>query len=323
MDTQSQVVLDFYKCTAKEILISGPRSCCKSVSLWLRTLALHEKHPNFQSAIIRSELKSIADTVIPQLLNKVFKYHHDSRRNPFTLVGGPNRPKHIDFINGGRMTFGGMDDPGKVLGGEYDLIVYNQAERERRESAWTSLIGCIVAGRGGNWVVDGRPFSQIIGDANPNAPTHWLYLRFKNFRKENANDKRAMFDFTHKDHPGLFRDGVWQPQGIQVTEELESAFKGHDLLRMVHGHWVAAQGLVYKMFSYEKHVKPVRRDSIPSDWKWFMAIDYGSNNPSVCQLWATDPNHQRHIMFREAYISGHHIQKFLPYIDMVRNGGIG
>ena len=97
MDMQSQIVLDFYKCKAKEILISGPRSCGKSMSLWLRTLALHEKHPNFQSAIVRSELKSIADTVIPQLLNKVFKYHHDSRRNPFTLVGGPNRPKAYRF----------------------------------------------------------------------------------------------------------------------------------------------------------------------------------------------------------------------------------
>ena len=72
---------------------------------------------------------------------------------------------------------------------------------------------------GGNWVVDGRPFSQIIGDANPNAP-------------------------THNDHPGLFRDGKQTSQGIQVREELEGAFKGHDLLRMVFGQWVAEDIIV-------------------------------------------------------------------------------
>ena len=318
---ESQKVLDFYACRDTEILISGPRNCSKSMALWLRTIALHEKHPNFQSAVVRSEMKSIATTVVPQLQNKVFKYPFGSRKNPFELYGGVNRPQHIDFRNGGRMTFGGMDDDSKVLGGEYDLIVYNQPEREKRESAWTNLMGCGLGGRAGNWIVDGEPFFQIIGDANPDAPTHWLMSRKK-------EGQLTFIEFRHEDNPLHFRNGDWTPQGKATREGLIKSHSGYMLQRMVYGEWVAAEGVVYIMFNKNEqgelqedwHVKPVSRGDIPSDWKWFMAVDWGHNNASVCQLWATSPSFEKHIMFREAYITQHDVYKFLPYVQSTQNG---
>ena len=309
---ESDVVLDFYGCRDTEVLVSGPRNCAKSMAMWMRTLSLHEKNPNFQSAVIRAEMKSISDTVIPQLFNKVFKYPPGHRKNPFDLYGGINRPQHIQFKNGGRMTFGGMDDPGKVLGGEYDLIVYNQPERERRERAWLDLIGCGEGGRCGNWIVDGEPFFQIMGDANPDAKTHWLMGRV-------AQGMMRHIQFTHKDNPLLYRGDDWTLQGRKTRDGLKKRFTGYMLRRMVYGEWCAAEGVVYPMFENKemglKHIKPVKRDDIGSDWKWFMSVDYGSNNPSVCQLWATSSDHSRHILFREAYLSGLHITRFLPYIE--------
>ena len=309
---QSETVLDFFSCRDTEVLVSGPRNCAKSMAMWLRTLALHEKHPRLQSVVVRAEMKSISDTVIPQLFNKVFKYPPGSRKNPFELYGGINRPQHIQFSNGGRMTFGGMDDPGKVLGGEYDLIIYNQPERERREKAWLDLIGCGEGGRGGNWIVDGEPFFQIMGDANPDAKTHWLMGRV-------AQEMMRHIKFTHRDNPLLFYDGDWTTQGVNTREGLKKRFTGYMLRRMVYGEWCAAEGVVYNMFNNKElglnHLKPVKRIDIPDYWKWYMSIDYGSNNPSVCQLWACDPNAQKHILFREAYMTGLHITQFLPYIQ--------
>lgn len=269
-------------------------------------------------------MKTIASTVIPQLFNKVFKYPPKSKHNPFHLYGGINRPQHIDFDNGGRMTFGGMDDPGKVLGGEYDLVIFNQVERERKERAWTDLIGCGEGGRAGNWIVDGIPRFQIIGDANPDAPTHWLLGRV-------SRGQMKMIKFVHNDNPLLFYDGERTDQGHRTVDGLRKRYYGYMLLRMVEGEWVAASGIVYTMFNKDQegnhrdnyHVKPVSKHDIGSDWRWFVSLDYGYNNPSVCQLWATSPDFSKHIMFREAYITAHHIHTFEPYIRNTISGDLG
>lgn len=325
LPTQSERVLDLWRADDTELCVDGPVGCTKTVQIMLKILALHEKYPNFQSLVVRSEAKTLHTTIVPQLFTKIFRYHVKSKRNPFRLYGGENRAAHLDFDNGGRMTFGGMDDSGKILGSEYDLIFYNQAERERYQRNWQDLIGRGLEGRAGNWPHPEfgylRPRFQIIADANPSAPTHWLKAR-------EAEEQIRFISFTHEDNPLYYYDGVWTERGLRTREELIRRYTGYMRDRYVYGLWVSASGIVYTMFRSEVeieergikrkvpyHVRHIRFDEIPSDYDWYCAVDYGSVNAFVCQLWAVHPNRERFILYKEIYHTGLTPRTFIPMMQ--------
>lgn len=298
LPTQSDTVKDLYTSHDFEVLIDGPVNCAKSFQIVCYILALHERYPNFQSLIVRAEQKTLHTTVVPQLFNKILRYHPKSPKNPFKLYGGVNRAVHLDFNNGGRMTFGGMDDSGKILGSEYDLIFYNQVERDKKESNWTDLIGRCLEGRAGNWPgPNGYPMARIIGDANPSGPAHWLM-------KRKALNQLRFLSFTHKDNPLFFYNGVETERGRRTLAQLKLRYTGYMLARMVYGEWVAASGIVYTMFNRKSHVKPLKRHDIPRSWEWFLSLDYGHVHATCCQLWASSPEGLKHKMFKEIYHSG-------------------
>jgi len=330
LPTQSERVLDLFRSVDTELCVDGPVGCTKTVQVMLKILRLHERYPGFQSLVVRSEAKTLHTTIVPQLFTKIFRYHVKSKRNPFRLYGGENRAAHLDFDNGGRMTFGGMDDSGKILGSEYDLIFYNQAERERYQKNWEDLIGRGLEGRAGNWPHSDfgydRPRFQIIADANPSAPTHWLKAR------EVAGQIRFI-SFKHEDNPLYYYDGDWTERGIRNKEELIKRYTGYMRDRFVYGLWVAAQGIVYTMFrdsveveergvkrKVPHHVRYVDVSDIRDDYDWYCSVDYGSVNAFVCQLWAVHPNRDRYVLYKEIYHTGLTPRTFIPMMkEMVES----
>lgn len=322
LPTQSSRVLDLWRADDVELCVDGPVGCSKTVQVMLKILALHERYSGFQSLVVRAEAKTLHTTIVPQLFNKIFRYHVKSSRNPFKLYGGVNRASHIDFDNGGRMTFGGMDDSGKILGSEYDLIFYNQAEREKLQKNWEDLIGRGLEGRAGNWphweLGYSRPRFQIIADANPSAPTHWLKIR------EGLGQIRFI-SFRHEDNPLYYYDGDWTERGSATVSGLEGRYTGYMKERMVYGRWVSAEGIVYTMFRSDVdgtgyHVRYVERDEIGEHWRWYCSIDYGSVNAMCCQLWAMSPDRSRHIMYREIYHTALTPRTFIPMIRRMLSG---
>ena len=333
LPTQSERVLDLWRSDETELCVDGPVGCTKTVQVMLKILRLHELYPKFQSLVVRAEAKTLHTTIIPQLFTKIFRYPVKSKKNPFSLYGGENRAAHLEFDNGGRMTFGGMDDSGKILGSEYDLIFYNQAEREKYQRNWETLIGRGLEGRAGHWPHSeygySRPRFQIIADANPSAPTHWLKAR------ESAEQIRFI-SFLHEDNPLYYYNGAWTERGLRTRAELERRYTGYMRDRMVYGIWRAAEGIVYTMFSPEVevdmlggkkklpyHVRYVHRHDIPKDWHWFAAIDYGNVHAMCCQLWAMKPDRSRHIMYKEIYRTKLTPKRFIPMIqDMCDEVGV-
>lgn len=331
--TQSERVLDLWHAEDTELCVDGPVGCTKTVQIILKMFALHERYPNFQSLVVRSEAKTLHTTITPQIFNKILRYPVKSKKNPFVLYGGKNRASHIEFENGGRMTFGGMDDSGKILGSEYDFIFYNQAERERYERNWQDLIGRGLEGRAGNWPsVDGgydRPRFQIVADANPSAPTHWLKAR-------EDSEQLRFISFKHEDNPLYFYDGVMTERGERTISELEKRYIGYMRDRYVYGLWVAASGLVYVMFKPKveieehgvkrkitHHVRYVHREEIGDDWSWFGSVDYGNVHAMCCQLWAMSPDRKRHILYKEIYHTELTPRTFIPMIEkMVAEVGV-
>ena len=78
------------------------------------------------------------------LEDKILKYPPDDARNPFRLFRSPLR---IEFENRAIMDFIGFDDAGKVQGGEYDVVFFNEVVREQSQEA---SIG--FDGNDGGWV---------------------------------------------------------------------------------------------------------------------------------------------------------------------------
>jgi phage terminase large subunit len=182
----------------------------------------------------------------------------------------------------------GLDDPGKQLSGEYDLIYIQQVE-ECNEEDWEMLMSRLRNGM--------LPYQQILGDANPGPPGHWI-------RRRAATGLLEFIQSHHEDNPTLFdpETGEMTPQGesyLGILDRLTGI--RHERLRL--GKWVAAEGAVYGEWDPSIHLcDPFE---IPEDWTRFRTVDFGYTNPFCCQWWAVDPD-GRMYLYRELY--GSHVK---------------
>jgi len=130
--------------------------------------------------------------------------------------------------------------------------------------------------------VDG---AKLWFSCNPDSPNHWFYTEWI----KKAEEKKALrLHFTMHDNPTM------TPAKIARTE---SMFSGVFYERYVLGKWVVAEGLVYTMFSTEKHV------GLPEELPrgdWYISIDYGTVNPTSMGLWLKAYNGQSYRV-RESY----------------------
>lgn len=113
-----------------------------------------------------------------------------------------------------------------------------------------------------------KPNSVFDGTCNPDNPGHW----FKKFLDSDADIFHQ--HYTIDDNP--FLDPYF-------VEQLKKEYAGtiyYD--RFIEGRWVRAEGVIYDMFSKEKHV--VETIDRPYS-QYYISIDYGTQNPTVFGLW--------------------------------------
>ena len=307
-------------CDANEILISGPRDCAKTFTIWHCLLTLHELIPYCQTLIARLEATTLA-MLFTQLDTKILKYGLEDTRNPFVFKSGSKSDprRHILFDNGSKMAFVGLDSGEKVLGGEHDLFWFNECQRElgnhNTEDDWTKVLGGMVDGRAGNW---GHGRYCAIGDLNPTHKRHWAYLR--------AEEKKKMrhFRIKHQDHP-LFYDWeteTWFEKGLDTRADLQRQHtKGtYEYMRMVEGEFCNAEGAVYSMFDTQRHVQPMQRQDFTESgkWgvpKWRMSVDFGSGSINALGLIAYTPQDRTHRLFKEIYKSEIQVSELIRLSD--------
>jgi hypothetical protein len=293
---------DAILCRDPEVVLAGPAETGKTLAwLWkLHTLAY--KYPGCQLAIVRKRKSDITGSVF-----HTFKRDLLADYGPGTRIYGGEHPQWIDYPGKARIWIGGMDDPGKTLSSERDLIYINQAE-ELSLSDWEYLTRP-VTGRGAV-----MPYTQLVGDCNPSTPSHWIRQRA---RSQNGTQAAlSLFESTHKDNPTLW-DPVrqeWTGQGVRSLERL-SRMTGTRKQRLFHGLWVAPEGAIYDVFdgirtdgSYGRHV--VKSFPIPQAWPRAVGIDpFGAQ---IAAVWlAFDPNTGMLNVYREylepfgATVAGH------------------
>jgi PBSX family phage terminase large subunit len=132
--------------------------------------------------------------------------------------------------------------------------------------------------------VDG---SKLWFNCNPEGPYHWFKLNFIDQLKEK---NMVHLHFTMDDNLSLSE---------QIKQRYQRMYSGVFYRRYVAGEWVLAEGLVYDMFSREKHVVPIKDRHYA---QYYVSVDYGMQNPMVYELWG----YCDHVwyMIKEYYYSG-------------------
>lgn len=298
--TPRGVAQDLFSDRSRQVLVSGPAGTGKSRACMEKINMVCLLRPGTRVLMVRKTLASLTatglvtwrDKVVPELLaaggvrffggNKEqpaqYKYRAD------TVNGTPHRSVVV---------VGGMDKPTKIMSGEYDLI-YVQEATELDEDDWQALSTRLRNGR--------LSYHQLMGDCNPDAPTHWLYQRCQNGKTRNLES-------THLDNP-QFYDLITLPDGTiehRITRAGRDYIEGvlGDLVgvyrdRYLDGRWTAAEGQIFTQFVRKLHVvnrpefdpsTPVCSAGMPSAWPRTWCIDFGYTltHPFVLQRWAQDP----------------------------------
>ncbi|HAL63869.1 MAG TPA: PBSX family phage terminase large subunit [Clostridiales bacterium] len=112
-----------------------------------------------------------------------------------------------------------------------------------------------------------KPNSVFDGTCNPESPNHW----FLKFLESDADIFRQ--HYTIYDNPMLSETFV---------KNLEREYRGTVYFeRFILGKWAIAEGLIYPMFSQERHITT----DIPNTGEYYISIDYGTLNPCSMGLW--------------------------------------
>lgn len=264
-----------------EIVISGPAGTGKTRAIleWIHQRCSQEK---LRWLILRKTLESLKTSALVTYQEQVL-YGFDGKRAPLDGVSyfGGNRIKPAQFTyqdTGSVIILGGLDNVTKVFSTEYDGIYVNEAN-ELALDDWEKLGGRTDRPRVGPQ----RPASVVVGDCNPDAPTHWI--------KQRANEGRLqLWPTTHRDNPAMW-DRLcqqWTPAGRQYMARLDG-LTGVRRRRLRDGLWVAAEGQVYDAWRDDIHL--VERadvaDQLAGAWHLGTA-DWGWTNAGVLHVWAVD-----------------------------------
>ena len=116
--------------------------------------------------------------------------------------------------------------------------------------------------------------SKYWFNCNPDGPHHWFKENWIDKKKE----KRLLYlHFTMDDNLSLAE---------KIKERYRNMYTGVFYKRYILGLWCMAEGIIYDMFSEERHVAPIKNFYTRLlDGNRYVSIDYGTQNATVFLLW--------------------------------------
>lgn len=171
---------------------------------------------------------------------------------------------YADISAGGRTNrfyfFGGKDEGSAALIQGITLcgVLLDEVVLMPRSFVEQALARCSAEG------------SKLWFSCNPSYPYHWFYREWI----LKAQDKNALYlHFTMDDNPSL---------SDEVRNRYKRLYSGVFYDRFILGKWVAAEGVVYPMFSEKRHIAR----NLPETFEGYaVSCDYGTVNPSSFGLW--------------------------------------
>ena len=113
--------------------------------------------------------------------------------------------------------------------------------------------------------------SKFWFNCNPDGPFHWFKTNWIDKRKEKG---LLYLHFTMDDNLSL---------SDHIKKRYASLYSGVFFKRYILGLWVVAEGIIYDMFSQEKHI--VENYESPAVAKRYVSCDYGTQNATVFLMW--------------------------------------
>jgi len=297
--------IEAFKSKEAEVLYAGPAGTGKSKCLLEKLHAVMMKYPGARGLIVRKTLASLGSTALVTYEEHVAKEHLANGEVKW-FGGSAKEAACYRYQNGSRIVVGGMDKSMKIMSSEYD-IVYAQEATELLEEDWEAITTRLRNGK--------MPYQQIIADANPDVPTHWLKLRCDKGKTKHIRSR-------HEDNPMLFHQnpdgttGGLTEKGASYISKLD-ALTGVRHMRLRKGIWCAAEGLVYEEFDPEVHLhKQIKVP--PISWTRYITVDFGYTNPMVVQFWAEDEDGNLYL-YKELYKTKITVDQMAPIIKEAMN----
>lgn len=263
-------------------MLPGPAGTGKTRGVLEKLNACALKYPGMRGLMVRKTAKALTTAALVTFEEKVNPWIHGVK----FFGGNSHEAASYKYPNGSRIVVGGLDDPQKVMSTEYDMA-YVQEATEIGEPAWEA-----VGARLRNGVM---PYQQLIGDCNPDAPTHWILQRA-------ARKDLTLLESRYEDNPLYWdaRANDWTQAGRDYVLGRLERLTGVRYKRLRLGLWVAAEGMIYDGWDQAVHL--VKDFPIPPSWPRYWGVDFGFTNPFALQWWAEDPD-GRLYLYRELYHS--------------------
>lgn len=116
--------------------------------------------------------------------------------------------------------------------------------------------------------------SKFWFNCNPDGPYHWFKVNWI----DKCEEKNLIYlHFTMDDNLSLAED---------IKARYRSMYTGVFFKRYILGMWAVAEGVIYDMFSEERHVKNIKDFfQVLIDGGRYVSCDYGTQNATVFLLW--------------------------------------
>lgn len=131
-----------------------------------------------------------------------------------------------------------------------------------------------------------EPGAKLIATTNPDAPTHWLKVRYI--------DRAEELDFL--DFRFLIDDNTTLPR--EYVENIKREYTGVFYDRFILGNWTLAEGIIYPMYK-EAIADPPEGSEAE---QYVLSMDYGTQNAFAALLW--EKHKDVWYATREYYYSG-------------------
>ena len=277
---------ELWRCRDREVLLEGPAGTGKSFVIGCYIDYLCQTYPGIRVLVLRQTRASLTESWMVTFEQKVLHPYHQCLRR---VLRRQNRHDY-EYDNKSIIVMGGMDNENRLFSTEFDLIYVNEAN-ELTENNWEKLHRALRNGV--------LPWQQLVGDCNPDAPTHWL-------NKRCLSGKTTRLVSRHADNPTI------TPEYMERLESLTGVRR----LRLYLGIWAAAEGQIWECFDTSRHVINgrlirdvgrsranyyVESDAGTFNINYFIGVvDWGFRNPACLQIWGID-NDNRAIMTHELY----------------------
>lgn len=289
-----------FESTDPEVIIAGPAGTGKTRGNLEYVHLILTAFPGARGVMCRKTRRSITESCF-----QVFKYEV---LKPEDGVKWHTTDQKFYYPNGSELIVCGMDDPTKIMSAQYDIIYFCEAtEADLRD--WEYLNTRLRASK--------VPFQRLIGDVNPDDPSHFL-------KRREAEGRLVMWDSKFEDNASFYRDGQWTKRGADYLARLQRSLTGIRYERLFKGIWASAEGAVYEEWDRSLHLlDPIQQ--IPSDWVSYWSIDFGYKDPFVWQWWLVDTDNRMHL-HKEIYFTertvAEHAKDIMRAVTKPKGGGI-